>query len=191
MRIGIFGGTFNPIHIGHLIVAEEVRQKLKLDKVFFIPTFNPPHKKRFAPYQERLLMVKMSIKDNPYFEISEIEKERGGKSFTIDTLRELKRFYPKDNLFLIIGTDQFLELSNWEKPDELFKLAKICVMRRAGVKFNEARQRKFPRALVLDVTQVEISGKEIRRRIKSGISVRYLLPEKVYQYILKNRLYQV
>ncbi len=189
MRIGVFGGTFSPPHIGHLIVAEEMREKLKLDKVLFIPAFSPPHKRRFVAYEHRREMVKIAIADNPHFSLSEIERERGGPSFTVDTLKELKRIYPKDKLFLIIGADQFSELTTWKNPEEIFQQAKVCVMERPGVKFGRMRQ-KFPKALILSVSQIGIRGKEIRRRIRRGISVRYLLPDKVYQYILANKLYK-
>jgi nicotinate-nucleotide adenylyltransferase len=190
MRVGIFGGTFNPIHLGHLIVAEEMREKLKLDKILFLLAFNPPHKRKFAPYSDRKEMVKMAIAGNPHFELSEIEKERGGKSWTVETLKDLRKLYPEEELFLIIGSDQFQELAKWRNPEELFNRAKVCVMRRAGMPIRKEIKRKFPKARILDVSQIEISGKKIREKIRKGSSVRYLLPDKVYEYILKKGLYQ-
>ncbi len=190
MRIGIFGGTFNPIHLGHLIVAEEVGEKLRLDKVLFLLAFNPPHKREVADYEDRRKMVKMAIADNQKFLLSEIEKERGGKSWTVDTLQALRRVHPRDKLFLIVGSDQFNELPTWKRPEEIFNLAKVCVVRRPGVRVKNSVVRIFSRVLFLDVSQVDIRGKEIRRRIRRGISVKYLLPDKVYRYIKRKKIYQ-
>jgi nicotinate-nucleotide adenylyltransferase len=135
-------------------------------------------------------MVKMAIAGNPHFELSEIEKERGGKSWTVETLKDLRKLYPQEELFLIIGSDQFQELAKWRNPEELFNRAKVCVMRRAGMPIRKEIKRKFPKARILDVSQIEISGKKIREKIRKGSSVRYLLPDKVYEYILKKGLYQ-
>ncbi|MEO0102385.1 MAG: nicotinate-nucleotide adenylyltransferase [candidate division WOR-3 bacterium] len=190
MRLGIFGGSFNPIHNGHLIVAEEVREKLRLDKVLFLLSFNPPHKRKVAPYEDRKAMLLLAIAGNPYFSLSEIEKERGGKSWTVDTLKDLRKLYPQDRLFLIIGSDQFQELESWKNPRELFKWAEVWVMRRPGAEIDRKLLRRFPRARIFNIPQIDIRGKRIREKIKKGLSVRYLLPNEVYQYILKRKLYK-
>ncbi|MEO0116107.1 MAG: nicotinate-nucleotide adenylyltransferase [candidate division WOR-3 bacterium] len=190
MRLGIFGGSFNPIHNGHLIVAEEVREKLRLDKVLFLLSFNPPHKRKVLPYEDRKAMLLLAIAGNPYFSLSEIERERGGKSWTVDTLKDLRKRYPQDRLFLIIGSDQFRELGSWKNPKELFKWAEVWVMRRPGAEIDRRLRRRFPRVKILNVSQIDIRGRKIREKIRKGLSVRYLLPEKVYEYILEKGLFK-
>lgn len=190
MRIGIFGGSFNPIHNGHLIVAEEIREKLRLDKVLFLLSFNPPHKRKVAPYEDRKKMLLLAIAGNPYFLLSEREKERGGKSWTVDTLKDLRRVYPQDKLFLIIGSDQFKQLANWKSPEELFKWADVWVMPRPGTGIDRKLLHRFPRVRILSISQIDIRARRIREKIRKGLSVRYLLPNEVYQYILKRRLYK-
>lgn len=187
MRIGIFGGSFNPIHLGHLLVAEDVTEQLKLDKMVFIPTFLPPHKKELLSYQHRCKMLKLAIHSNPLFELSNIEAERQSKSFTIDTLRELKKQFSQDQLFLIMGTDQFASLAHWKEPEKLFQLAKVVVIQRPNFPLRRFRSQK---PIFLKVIQVDIASAEIRRRLRLNRSVRYLLPEKVWRYIIKNHLYQ-
>lgn len=192
MKIGILGGSFNPVHIGHLLVAEDIIEKLRLDKVIFIPAYDPPHKKKLLDFSRRWQMLKLAIARNPLFEISDIEKQRSGKSFTIDTLRVLKKQYPKDKLFLIMGTDQFTELSTWKEPDKLFQLAKIIVMRRPGFELKKHTKNfiaKGRTVAFLDVIQIDIASADIRNRIKNNFSVRYMLPEPVLHYIIRNRLY--
>ncbi len=192
MKIGILGGSFNPVHIGHLLVAEDIIEKLSLDKVIFIPAYDPPHKTNLLDFTQRWQMLKLAIDKNPLFELTDIEKQRSGKSFTIDTLRVLKKQYPKDKLFLIMGTDQFAELSTWKEPDKLFLLAKIIVMRRPGFKLKKHSKKiaaKEKSVIKLDVIQINIASAEIRYRIKSNLSIRYMLPEPVLRYIIRNRLY--
>ncbi|MEO0093341.1 MAG: nicotinate-nucleotide adenylyltransferase [candidate division WOR-3 bacterium] len=188
-KIGIFGGSFNPVHLGHLLVAQDIFEKLKLDKMLFIPAFAPPHKRHLLSYQHRFKMLKLAIAGNPFFELSDIEAKRGGKSFTVDTLRELKKIYPNDQLYLIIGADQFRELSNWKEPKKLCQLAKIVVMPRPNCPIPATKNR-LANTMTLKVIQIEIASKLIRKRISQGLSVRYMLPEKVWHYIIKNRLYQ-
>ncbi len=188
-KIGIFGGSFNPVHLGHLLVAQDIFEKLKLDKMLFIPAFAPPHKRHLLSYQHRFKMLKLAIAGNPFFELSDIEAKRGGKSFTVDTLRELKKIYPNDQLYLIIGADQFRELSNWKEPKKLCQLAKIVVMSRPNCPIPATKNR-LANTMTLKVIQIEIASKLIRKRISQGLSVRYMLPEKVWHYIIKNRLYQ-
>lgn len=186
-KIGIFGGSFNPIHLGHLITVEEVREKLKLDKVLFVPTFLPPHKQKLIDYHHRWTMVNLAIKNNPYFEISDIEKKIKGKSFTIETLRLLAQKYPKTQLYLIIGADEFLLLDTWHEPDKLTQYATLVVMLRPQQKLDI--NRKMVKTKIIKVTQIDISSSEIRRAIKLGKSVRYKISEAVYDYIKKNKLY--
>lgn len=189
MKVGILGGSFNPIHIGHLILAEEARQKLKLDKVFFIPIYLPVHKeaKDLLAAEKRLRMVKLAISGNPHFEALDIEVRRKGKSYTIDTLRGLRQLYPKvDKFFFIVGSDALNYLDSWKDIKEVMKLAKFVVASRPNYPLREISSNVLP----LVIEPVDISGYRLRQRIKDGESVRYYLPESVYRYIVKEGLYR-
>ena len=131
-RLGIFGGTFNPIHMGHLVVAEEVRERFSLDRVLFVPSYLPPHKSvDVAPARERLAMVRLAIKGNEYFGLSDVEVRRGTKSYTVDTLRDF-RSRVTATLYFLIGSEAFFHLHTWKDPAELFRYAHFIVMKRAG-----------------------------------------------------------
>ncbi len=187
MRIGILGGTFNPPHIGHLILAQEAKDRFNLDKIFFIPVYLPPHKDiPLAKAEDRLEMVRLSIKDNESFECLDIEVKRGNKSFTIDTLKELKKKYPHDHLFLIIGSDLAKDFSSWKDCEEIVKIAKVLVARR---KDFMSLDNKFG-FLFFDIVQVDISSSLIRERIKKGLSIKYLVHPEVEKFIKKRKLYQ-
>jgi nicotinate-nucleotide adenylyltransferase len=187
MKIGVFGGAFNPIPIGHLLTVEEVCEQLKLDKVFFVPTYDPPHKKVFVDYFHRRNMVRRAIKDNPDFELCEIEKERGGTSWTIDTLKALHTKYLKDKLYLIIGSDQYKVLNKWKQPENLKRYATLVIMKRPSIKFKVQSSKD---KILVDISQIDIASNEIRKSIKSNKSFRYKIPEKVYKYIITNKLYK-
>ena len=188
MKIGILGGTFNPIHIGHLILAEEAREKLILDKIIFVPTYLPPHKDNsdIAPANDRLAMVKLSISGNRYFSISGLEIKRDGRSYTIDTIKEFKTIYPNDDLYFIIGSDLLKYLDEWKDLVEIIKMVKFIVATRPGYPLE-----KIPAYIsTVAIRAVDISGFEIRRCVKENKSFRYLVPEPVYKYIIKNKLYK-
>lgn len=189
MRVGILGGTFNPIHIGHLVLADEVRQKLKLDKVFFIPVNIPVHKeeKDLLAATERFRMVKLALKGNPEFLPLDIEIRRRGRSYTIDTLRSLREKYPSvGKFFFLVGSDALSYLENWKDIDEVMKLAKFVVASRPGYPLKNLSKNILP----LAIESVDVSGFRIRQRLKNGESVRYYLPEKVYKYIEEKGLYK-
>lgn len=188
MKIAILGGTFNPIHIGHLILAEEVREKLKLDRIIFVPAYLPPHKDNsdIAPANARLAMVKLAIKGNKYFSISDTEIKRNGHSYTIDTLKEFKKIYPEDELYFVIGSDLLKYLDDWKDLDEIIKMVRFVVATRPGYPLE-----KIPSHIsTIPIRAVDISGFEIRKAIRENKSFRYLVTEAVYKYILKKKLYK-
>ncbi len=188
MKIGILGGTFNPIHIGHLILAEEVREKLELDKIIFVPVYLPPHKMNgdIASAAHRHKMIKLAIKPNKYFSVSDAEIKRNGRSYTIDTLKEFNRAYPKDELYFIIGSDLLKYLEEWKDLSEIIKMVKFIVATRPGYPLE-----KIPSYIsTIPIRAVDISGFEIREAIKKDKSFRYLVPDAVSKYILKKRLYK-
>jgi nicotinate-nucleotide adenylyltransferase len=190
MKLGILGGGFNPIHYGHLRAAEEVRERLKLDKIMLIPTYSPPHKQVKDSFEQRKAMVELAIRSNSVFSVSAIERERKGKSFTIETIRLLKWRYPHDQLYFIMGTDQFLDIGNWHAPEVLFRLCRIVVINRPGYHIRRKVNRFGKKAQFVAITPLAISSTDIRKRLMRGQSVRYLLPEPVVRYIRKNKLYR-
>lgn len=187
MKIGILGGTFNPIHIGHLILAEEAREKLGLDKVIFVPAYLPPHKDNsdIATAGVRFTMIKLAIKGNRYFFVSDIEIKRDGKSYTIDTLKEFKKKYPRDELYFISGSDLLKYLDEWKDLSEIIRMVKFIVATRPGYPLE-----KIPSYIsTVAIRAVDISAFEVRRCIRENKSFRYLVPEPVFNYINKKRLY--
>ncbi|MDD5292211.1 MAG: nicotinate-nucleotide adenylyltransferase [Candidatus Omnitrophica bacterium] len=188
MRIGIFGGTFNPIHFGHLVLAQQAYEKLNLDKVIFIPSFYPPHKKdcSIVSASHRYNMVKLAIKGNPRFEISDIEIKRKGRSFLIDTLRQLKKIYPKATLFFISGSDVSGQIRRWKSIDEILSLAKFVLAKRPGYRLKKSNRN----IAMISITELDISSSMVRKKIKAGQSIRYLMPLRIYRYIKEKGLYQ-
>jgi nicotinate-nucleotide adenylyltransferase len=188
MRIGLLGGTFNPVHIGHLILAEEAREKLKLDKIIFIPTALPPHKDNIniALPCDRLAMLKLAIKSNKFFAVSDIEIKRKGRSFTIDTLNELKVKFANDELYFIIGSDLLKYLNEWKDLSDILKMVNFVVATRPGYPLE-----KIPHYIqTLSIRAVDVSGFEVRTCIQENKSFGYLVPDKVFDYIKKRKLYQ-
>lgn len=198
-KIGIMGGTFDPIHYGHLVAAETARNKFDLERVIFIPSGAPPHKKecRITESEFRYWMVSQAIADNDYFEVSRIEIERTGLTYTVDTLREMKDKFPDYELYFITGADAFREIFTWRNPDEIIELTQFIGASRPGfdaLDFLSELQEQFPqfyqRMHFLEVPALAISSTDIRLRVKNGQSIRYLLPEPVRLFIQKNRIYQ-
>jgi len=188
MKIGILGGTFNPVHIGHLILAEEAREKLKLDKILFIPTAIPPHKdsSNIAPASDRLKMLRLAIKGNKFFGVCDIEIKRKGRSFTIDTLKELKAQYGQDELYFIIGSDLLKYLNEWKDLSQIVKMVNFVAATRPGYSLEQIPQY----IQTLPIRAVDVSGFEVRRCIQENKSFGYLVPDKVFDYIKKRKLYK-
>ena len=188
MRVGILGGTFNPIHIGHLILAEEAHFKLKLDKLVFVPAFVPPHKNssEVISAKDRLEMVRLAIEDNPAFEVSTFEIDSKKKSYSIDTLIEFRGVYGEDaQLCFITGSDSLKDLFSWKNINDIFKISKFIVANRPGYPIREV-----PKEVdTVVITPIEVSSEDIRKRLTEGRSIRYLIPEKVRKYILDRKLY--
>lgn len=188
MKIGILGGTFNPIHYGHLILGEQVLGQLGLDKVIYVPSFIPPHKKGdgviAAP--QRLKMLNLAVARNGHFSVSDSEIRRRGTSYTVDTLREIKKQYPSADLFFICGSDLVAEIPTWKDVDDIYKLARFVLAKRPG--FGKRLSGKS--FLKISVAQVDISSSLIRRLVHERKSIRYLTPDSVAEYIEKKGLYK-
>ena len=196
-RLGIMGGTFNPIHHGHLVAAEIIRDEFKLEEVLFVPSGKPPHKgdndDEIAPPEHRWMMTVLAIASNDYFSASAIEIEREGDSYTRDTLMELKKIYgEKAEMYFITGADAIAEISTLHKTEDLPRLAKFIAASRPGYKLDwkkiDPRFRKS--TYLIEIPALAISSTEIRKRIREGKTIKYLVPEVVEKYIYKNRLYQ-
>jgi nicotinate-nucleotide adenylyltransferase len=197
-KVGIMGGSFDPIHLGHLVVANEVLNIHNLDEIIFVPTGNPPHKDGLkADSFHRLVMVNMAVLSNDKFQVSDFEINNIQKSYTINTLREFHKLYKNTEFYFITGTDAVIDLPNWYEPEEILKYCTFIAVSRPGIsidevhnKINEIQKKYGGNIELLQVPMLQISSTDIRRRFKMGISAKYLLPETVEQYIIKNNLYQ-
>lgn len=199
MKVGVMGGTFDPIHLAHLILAEQARVFLGLDRVLFVPAGAPWRKadRRIAPVADRVAMVRAALAGDPYFEVSLIESERRGPSYTVDTLSVLQRqLGPQAELHFILGQDALADLPNWREPTRIVQLARLAVAARPGCPPPDptALERAVPgireRIDVVPMPQVDISSTDIRRRVAQGISIRFLVPAAVEAYITAHGLYR-
>jgi len=216
MKLGIFGGTFNPIHYGHLRAAEEVRDKLGLYKIVFVPSGNPPLKdKELADAKHRYKMVRLATFKNRSFAVSDIEYKKKRKSYSINTLKKLQHIYPDAKLYFMLGIDAFLDIPNWWQPDRLIKITDFIVVSRPSFKFTDLSLSPYLKAdknilkrldtsksgyyktrlkngrdiIMLRLTPIGIAATEIRKLIKHEKSIKYLLPEEVESYIISNKLF--
>jgi len=211
--IGLFGGTFNPLHFGHLRAAEEICDRYRMKEVIFIPSANPPHKNApdMASPIQRLKMVNLAITGNSRFSVSEVELHRRGKSYSLDTVRRMKKDYPDDELAFIMGMDAFLELDTWYKYEQIVTECDFIVCTRPGPKRRgglqaipesirgEYKKKRGAREFVhscgkkimfADITEMGVSGTRIRRMVRDEVSIRYLTPRRVMEYIQENGLYR-
>lgn len=214
-KIGLFGGTFNPVHFGHLRVAEEVRERLGFDKVLFIPSCNPPLKSgSLASGRDRYEMTRLSVLGNPFFEISDVECRKPGKSYTVETYAALMKEYPDTDLSLIVGIDSFLDIPAWYQPERLMALASFVVISRPGFRFADlsplvaagegvlsaldrherevasASMKNGREAFLMNVTPFHVSATSVRACVREGRSIKYLLPDEVESYIISHNLYR-
>jgi nicotinate-nucleotide adenylyltransferase len=193
MKIGILGGTFDPPHLGHLIVAEYVRERLGLECVVFVPAVIPPHKQQrpdITPPEGRMEMVRRAIAGNPSFDLSDIEVRRGGISFTVDTLKELRMRHPSDELYLLLGMDNVRDFGTWKDPDMIKRMARVVIMTRPGYQIGPEARKDVKAMTLCEVPDIGISSREIRRLVAHGESVRYMVPASVLEYMTEHRLYQ-
>ena len=187
IRIGIFGGSFDPPHIGHLIIAEIARATMRLDKVIFVPANRSPHKldRTATSGKHRLSMTFLAVRGNPAFSVSDFELRKKRISYTVDTVEEIRRRYPRAKLYLIVGADNYSGFRSWRRPEKILSMAELLVYPRE----KRTIRHRTNRVHILDAPLVSISSSEIRRRVRSGLSVRYLVPDSVHRYILLHNLY--
>ena len=199
MKTGIYGGTFNPIHKGHLHIVEAFRKGLGLDRVLLIPTRVPPHKAApdLASPQDRFAMCQLAIQGQPWLELSDMEMRREGKSYTAETLEELSALYPQDQFYLLMGEDMFLTLGCWYRPETIFSLASVCTAPRSVHGMDALREKALEytgtfhaRCFLDHIPYLPISSTQVRQAVARGEDVASLVPEAVARYIRERGLYQ-
>lgn len=199
-KIGVLGGTFDPIHLGHLIVAEDIRHKLGLREVLFVPAGRPwlklKEEKPISAAEHRLAMVRLAVASNPYFKVSTLEIDRPGLSYSIDTVLELKaKLGAGAEIYFIVGPDALAELPRWKDPGRLVEICQVVGIGRPGHAQTDLHilESSIPgvsqRIMLMDVPQIDIGATEIRRRVAQRLSIRYLVPEAVEKYIVHHKLY--
>jgi nicotinate-nucleotide adenylyltransferase len=194
MRVGVFGGTFDPVHLGHLIMAEQCREQAALDLLLFIPAATPPHKQRanITPFGQRVEMLTLAISGNPTFQIDSLEQDRNGPSYTVDTLAQLRQARPRDEFFLILGSDSVRDFATWYEPRRILESVTkvLVVMRPDSLLETEAFLGDAERYQLVASPLIEIASRDIRQRVAKGQSIRYMVPRAVEAYIADKRLYQ-
>lgn len=197
-RIGVIGGTFDPIHYGHLAAAEEARVRVNLEKVLFVVALLPPHKldEDVTPVEHRLAMVRLGIASNPHFEISLVDVDRPGPSFTVDTISMLQEQWgPDTELFFVMGLDSLVEVPTWHQPERLIRLCHLVAVSRPRFEVDMRQlEASAPgissRVEIIDMPEVDISSSDLQRRVKEGLPIKYQVPEEVERYIIEHRLYE-
>jgi nicotinate-nucleotide adenylyltransferase len=190
MRLGLFGGRFDPPHLGHLLAAEQSREALSLDAVWFIPAPSPPHKPAIAGPEHRYAMTMLATVSHPRFSVSRIELDRQGPSYTFDTVQQIRAAEPGAELFLIAGADAYRDIAGWHRAKELVRQVNIMVVARPGYNLAQLEPDFRARVRVVAISGCDISSTEIRNRLKEGRSIRYLVPESVESYLVRHHLYR-
>jgi len=194
MKVCLFGGTFNPPHVGHLIIGETVRELENFDKMIFIPAFIPPHKDEsdISAVVERLTMLRLCLDKNEKFELSDVEIKRETISYTIETIRELKSRYNLDrnHIYFLMGSDSLLEFHQWKNHEEILSECKVLVAARPGFRSSQISTAILSKVRFTNVPQIEVSSSQIRERIRRGLTVRYMVPDRVWEYIQRKGLYR-
>ena len=193
LNIGIFGGTFNPIHYGHLINCAMIKDDLPLEKIIFLPSKMPVHKNlkgNISP-EDRYEMIKLAVKDNSDFDVSRIEIDRTSKSYTVTTLKQLIEIYRDDKLFFILGIDALQDIGTWKDYEKILGMVSFIVMKRAGIIYNKNKiDSQAKEILFYNNPIIEISSQEIRKRVKCGKTIKYLVHPDVEKYIINKELYK-
>jgi nicotinate-nucleotide adenylyltransferase len=190
-RVGVLGGTFDPIHVGHLIAASEAAYRFELDRVLFVPAARPWQKSSFSDPEDRFMMTALAVEGHPLFAASRVELDRRGPTYTADTMASLRDFYGSDTrLFFVAGADAVANLPTWEKLDALRELAEFISVTRPGVSASIESSDGLPTIHQMDIPGVDISATEIRRRVTSGMPIDYLVPPRVASYIKAHGLFQ-
>lgn len=187
-RLGIFGGTFDPIHVGHLVVASEALHAMSLDRVVFVPAGRPWQKSTHADPEDRFMMVTLAAAGHPRFTVSRLELDRRGSTYTVDTLRELKQFFQAE-LYFIAGADTVAELGTWHRVGDLKDLADVIAVNRAGHSAPIVPQEGWPPVHEMEIPEIGVSSTMIRRRISAGQPIDYLVPAEAARYIATRGLY--
>ncbi len=189
MRVGIFGGSFDPVHFGHLILAEQCLEQGKLDRVDFVPAPRPPHKTQgtYASFEQRVEMLTVALMGQSQFRVNTCEQNRPGLSYTVDTLRHLHASEPGNEWFLILGMDSVHDLETWRDPQGIAKLCTLMIVKRPGIQHDEPPV--FFRSHYIDAPLIEISSTDLRRRVADQRSIRYLVPDSVRTFIQSEKLY--
>lgn len=193
MRIGLYGGTFDPVHLAHLVLAEQCREQLALDEVWFIPAASPPHKSgvTISEAKHRVAMLELAIAGHTSFKLSRLELERTGPSYTVETLRDVRRDHPEVDFFLLLGGDSIRDFTTWREPQEIAQLATLVAVNRGTAELAD-----IPADIVapearrdVHMPAIDISASDLRQRVATGCGIRYLVPRAVEQYIRQNGLY--
>lgn len=197
MKIGILGGTFNPVHNGHMYMAYESIDRLNLDKVYFLPNYIPPHKlSKDRDFKDSIDMIKLVINDNDKFYLSCYEIEKKEISYTYETVQHFREIYPDDDLYFLIGEDSYIEFSTWKRPEIILDCVTLVIFERKF--YNDDKRKKAhkfiksfgKKEIILDSLTLEISSRDIRKRVKNGKNISFLVPEPVNRYIIDNELYK-
>lgn len=193
MKVGLYGGTFDPIHTAHLIIAQHIRESLALDKVIFVPAARPPGKRVFSPARLRFDMVRKAVAEAPGFECSDIEIKRSGASYSVDTVAQMRErlSIERDSLFFIMGSDNFVCIDKWKDPERILSLCQIVVFPRNRVDVNDAPAAFRDRVIYLDQAPlIDIAATGIRSRVARGLPVSFLVPPEVERFIEEHALYR-